>query len=50
MLDREANMTRDLEQLVERARRIEMTPEQLREQRRSFVYGNTRANYSADGC
>jgi hypothetical protein len=34
-------MTKDLEKLIERARRIEMTPEQLREQRRSFVYGNT---------
>lgn len=34
-------MTRDLEQLVEKARKIEMTPEQARRQRRSFVYGNT---------
>ena len=34
-------MTQELEELVERARKIEMTPDQLREQRRSFVYGNT---------
>lgn len=34
-------MTDDLDELVKRARRIEMTPEQLRVQRRSFVYGNT---------
>jgi hypothetical protein len=34
-------MTKDLEQLIERARGIEMTPDQLREQRRSFAYGNT---------
>ena len=34
-------MTRELEELVNRARTIEMTPQQLREQRRSFVYGNT---------
>ena len=34
-------MTKDLEELVDRARKIEMTPDQLREQRRSFAYGNT---------
>ena len=34
-------MTKDLEELVERARKIEMTPEQVGEQRRSFAYGNT---------
>ncbi|AMN44281.1 hypothetical protein [Rhodoplanes sp. Z2-YC6860] len=34
-------MTKDLEQLIERSRGIEMTPDQLREQRRSFAYGNT---------
>ncbi|HWK86369.1 MAG TPA: hypothetical protein VNQ34_02570 [Xanthobacteraceae bacterium] len=34
-------MTRELQELVDRARKIEMTPEQLREQRRSFAYGNT---------
>jgi hypothetical protein len=34
-------MTKDLQELVDRARKIEMTPEQLREQRRSFAYGNT---------
>lgn len=34
-------MSRELEELVEKVRAIEMTPERLREQRRSFVYGNT---------
>ena len=34
-------MTEDLQELISRARTIEMTPAQLREQRRSFVYGNT---------
>ncbi len=34
-------MTAELKQLVEKARRFEMTPEQERAQRRSFVYGNT---------
>ncbi len=34
-------MTKELSELVEKARRIEMTPEQQTEQRRSFAYGNT---------
>ena len=34
-------MTKNLEELVEKARKIDMTPDQLREQRRSFAYGNT---------
>jgi hypothetical protein len=34
-------MTKELESLVERARKVEMTPDELREQRQSFVYGNT---------
>jgi hypothetical protein len=34
-------MTKELQELVIRARGIEMTPEQLQVQRRSFVYGNT---------
>jgi hypothetical protein len=34
-------MTKELEELVERAKKIEMTPEQAAEQRRSFAYGNT---------
>ncbi len=34
-------MRKDLEELVERARKIEMTAEQVAEQRRSFAYGNT---------
>jgi hypothetical protein len=34
-------MTKELEELVEKAKKINMTPEQATEQRRSFVYGNT---------
>lgn len=34
-------MGKDLEELVNRARQIEMTSDQLRVQRRSFAYGNT---------
>lgn len=34
-------MSNDLKELIERARHIEMTPDQLGEQRRSFAYGNT---------
>ena len=34
-------MSKNLEELVIRARKITMTTEQLREQRRSFAYGNT---------
>ncbi len=34
-------MTQDLNELIERARKIEMSPAQLEEQRRSFAYGNT---------
>jgi hypothetical protein len=34
-------MTKDLEELIERTRKIEMTLKQLGEQRRSFAYGNT---------
>ena len=34
-------MTKELQELVDRARKIEMTPAQLREQRQSFAYGNT---------
>jgi hypothetical protein len=34
-------MTKELEQLIERAKKIEMTPDQAAEQRRSFAYGNT---------
>ena len=34
-------MTKELEQLVERARKIEMTPDQITAQRQSFAYGNT---------
>lgn len=34
-------MTTHLEELIAKARGMEMTPSELREQRRSFVYGNT---------
>jgi hypothetical protein len=34
-------VTKELEELIQRARQIEMTPEQAAEQRRSFAYGNT---------
>lgn len=34
-------MSEELEKLIEKARTVEMTPNEVREQRRSFVYGNT---------
>ena len=34
-------MENELQQLIERARHITMTPGEREEQRRSFVYGNT---------
>jgi hypothetical protein len=34
-------MTRQLQELIERARKIEMTTEQETAQRQSFAYGNT---------
>jgi hypothetical protein len=34
-------MTKELEELVIRTRKITMTSDQLREQRQSFAYGNT---------
>lgn len=34
-------MTKNLDELVRRAKQIRMTPDQLREQRQSFAYGNT---------
>ena len=34
-------MTKELEELIERSRKIEMTPEQETRQRQSFAYGNT---------
>jgi hypothetical protein len=33
--------TKELQELVERARKIEMTVEQMTAQRQSFAYGNT---------
>jgi hypothetical protein len=35
------SMTKNLEELVVRTRKIRMTSQQLQEQRRSFAYGNT---------
>jgi hypothetical protein len=34
-------MTKELQELIEKSRKIEMTPEQAAAQRRSFAYGNT---------
>jgi hypothetical protein len=34
-------MTKELQELIERARKIEMTPDEVTAQRRSFAYGNT---------
>lgn len=34
-------MTEALERLIEKAQKVKMTDKQLREQRLSFVYGNT---------
>lgn len=34
-------MTKELQELVERASKIEMTPDQITAQRQSFAYGNT---------
>jgi hypothetical protein len=34
-------MTKNLEELVIRARKITMTADQIRDQRQSFAYGNT---------
>ncbi len=35
-------MTKELEELIERTRKIKMPPGQAAEQRRSFAYGNTK--------
>jgi len=32
----------ELQKLLDRARRVQMTPEEAEEQRRSFAYGNTK--------
>lgn len=39
-------MTKNLEILIETARRIVPTPEEKEEQRRSFAYGNTKIENS----
>jgi hypothetical protein len=38
---REVEMTKNLEELIVRTRKITMTAAQIREQRQSFAYGNT---------
>jgi hypothetical protein len=38
----EVQMSEELSKLLEMARKVEMTPEQAEEQRRSFAYGNTK--------
>ena len=35
-------MSPELQNLLDMARRVQMTPEQAEEQRRSFAYGNTK--------
>ena len=35
-------MSEELQKLLEMARRVQMTPEEAEEQRRSFAYGNTK--------
>ena len=35
-------MSEELQKLLEKARRVQMTPEEAEEQRRSFAYGNTK--------
>ena len=34
-------MSKELKALLEKAKRVEMTPEESEKQRRSFAYGNT---------
>lgn len=34
-------MTKDLEYLIEKSKELQMTDEQVTEQRRSFAYGNS---------
>ncbi len=38
----EEERTRDLDRLVERAKRVPMTPHEKEEQRRSFAFGNAK--------
>jgi hypothetical protein len=35
-------MPNELQQLLDMARRVQMTPQEAEQQRRSFVYGNTK--------
>jgi hypothetical protein len=37
----ELNMTDELEALLEKAKKVEMNPDEQEQQRRSFAYGNT---------
>ncbi|MGH9860847.1 MAG: hypothetical protein ACRD5F_12565 [Candidatus Acidiferrales bacterium] len=40
-------MSEELNRLLEMARRVEMTPAEQEEQRRSFAYGNTKLENEA---
>ena len=40
--EQEVPMTPELQELIERARRVEMTEDDRKEQRISFAYGNTK--------
>jgi hypothetical protein len=40
-------MNQETGKLLEMARRVEMTPEQAEQQRRSFAYGNTKIENDA---
>ena len=42
MINKEVSMTDKLEFLLEQAKKVQMTPAQQEEQRRSFAYGNTK--------
>jgi len=43
----EDRMSEELTKLLEMARRVEMTPEEAEQQRRSFAYGNTKIENDA---
>jgi len=40
-------MTEELEELLEKARKVAMTPVEKEDQRRSFAYGNTKIENEA---
>lgn len=39
---KEAEMTKELEELIKRAKSVKMTPKEKEQQRRSFAYGNAK--------